>query len=182
MNSWLSGQMSLFGELPLVERRETCSRAFPLHTALIHIACAFWSWQDAQQRTYLEAGGFMIWMEYAQCECMAFDHDAHRGLSQLESPEFIHMTPSAPASVSAARAKPRRVAALQPEGLMPWTQRSHLECMAFSHGAQRELNQQDSPGFIPIELSALPLGLQPVQCTQHTSCANPCVRVAITLR
>ena len=98
-----------------------------------------------------------------QCECMAFEHDAHRGFSQLESPEFIHMTPSAPASVSAARAKPRRGGALQPEGLMPWTQKGHLECMTFSHDAQRELNQLDSPGFIQMGLSALPVGLQPMQ-------------------
>ena len=104
----------------------------------------------------------MTWIESGQCECMAFEHDEHRGLSQLESPEFIHMTPSAPASVSAARAKPRRGGALQPEGLMPWTQKGHLECMTFSHGAQRELNQQDSPGFIQMGLSALPVGLQPV--------------------
>ena len=163
MKSWLCGQMSLFGELPLMGRREKCSRAFPLYKALIHIACAFWSCQDAQQqRTYLEAGGFMIWMEYGQCECMAFEHDDHRGLSQLESPEFIQMTPSAPASVSAARAKPRRGGALQPEGLMPWTQKGHLECMTFSHDAQREFNQLDSPGFIQMGLSALPVGLQPV--------------------
>ena len=105
----------------------------------------------------------MTWIESGQCECMTFEYDAHRGLSQLESPKFIHMTPSAPASVSAARAKPRRGAALQPEGLMPWTQKGHLECTTFSHGAQRELNQLDSPGFIQINLSALPLGLQPVQ-------------------
>ena len=96
MNSWLSGQMSLFGELPLIGGREGCSRAFPLYTALIHIACAFWSCQDAQQRTHLEAGGFITWMESGQCEWMTFEYDAHRGLRQLESPEFIHMIPSAP--------------------------------------------------------------------------------------
>ena len=83
MKSWLCGQMSLFGELPLMGGRERCSRPFPLYTALIHIACAFWSCQDTQQRTYLEAGGFMTWIESGQCECMAFEYDAHREANAL---------------------------------------------------------------------------------------------------